>query len=395
METIKKILEYVDSHDLYPDLKVIQSGAEPEVMIDGKKVLMFSSNNYLGLATHPKVVAAAIDAIKKYGVGSGGSRMLSGNLQIHRDYELAIAKFKGGEDAIVWTTGYQANLGVISSVMDPIKIGPQNFIKRKGIILSDELNHASIIDGAKMSRQKIVVYRHCDVNDLERKLGLYKTRRKLVVTDGVFSMEGDIAPVKDIVEIAKYHQAGLLIDDAHGIGWLGNTGGGICEYQNITQEQLTCLILPLGKAFNGIGCIVAGNNKIIESVLQFSNTYRYTTTLPIAVCAALKKSLQVIMDEQWRRVQLKNNIRLFLDYAKLKKLTLLSCAETPIKSVLIRNNEKSHKIQEVLLENGFYASSILPPTVPKNGARLRISLNCHHTESQMIALLDCIAGELK
>ena len=204
MNRIHKILQFIDSHGLYPDLRIIEGGAEPEVMIDGKKVLMFSSNNYLGLATHPKVVAAAIEATKKYGVGSGGSRMLSGNLRIHRDYELAIAKFKGGEDAIVWTTGYQTNLGVITSVMDPIKIGPPHFFERKGVIFSDELNHASIIDGARMSRQKIVTYKHCDMNDLEIKLKKYKSRRKLVVTDGVFSMEGDIAPLNKIVPLTFF-----------------------------------------------------------------------------------------------------------------------------------------------------------------------------------------------
>lgn len=356
--------------------------SENSIFLNKNKVINFSSNDYLGLSNHPEITASFSNAAKKYGFGSGSSALISGYSDIHVELEEAFAKWLKVDNTIFFNSGYMANSGVISALCD-----------REDIIFSDKLCHASLLDGIQLSRAKHIRYKHGDIQHLSQLASTYQPN--LIITESVFSMEGDIAPVKDIVEIAKYHQAGLLIDDAHGIGWLGNTGGGICEYQNITQEQLTCLILPLGKAFNGIGCIVAGNNKIIESVLQFSNTYRYTTTLPIAVCAALKKSLQVIMDEQWRRVQLKNNIRLFLDYAKLKKLTLLSCAETPIKSVLIRNNEKSHKIQEVLLENGFYASSILPPTVPKNGARLRISLNCHHTESQMIALLDCIAGELK
>lgn len=275
-----------------------------------------------------------------------------------------------------------ANSGIISALCD-----------REDTIFSDRLCHASLLDGIRLSRAKQFRYKHCDVHHLTQLAKINKS--KLIVTESVFSMEGDIAPVKNIADVAKQYQAGLLIDDAHGIGWLGNTGGGICEHQNITQEQFTCLVLPLGKAFNGIGCIVAGRNKIIESVLQFSKTYRYTTAIPEAICTTLKKSLQVVIDEQWRRVQLKNNIRLFLDYAKSKELILSSCDETPIKSILIKSNEKTQKIQGGLLENGFYASSILPPTVSKNSARLRISLNCHHTESQIIALLDCIAGELK
>lgn len=194
MERLKKILAYVENQSLYPDLRIIEGGADPEVVIDGKKVLMFSSNNYLGLATHPKVVKAAIEATRKYGTGSDGSRMLSGNLKIHRDLEIAISKFKGGEDAIVWPTGYSANVGAISALMNPPKIGSKDIFTRKGVIFSDELNHASIIDGCKMSRQKIVIYKHCDVNDLEKKIKRYKNRRKLVVTDAIFSMDGDIAP---------------------------------------------------------------------------------------------------------------------------------------------------------------------------------------------------------
>lgn len=200
MKRIESIMDYVEEKELYPDLRIIDGGAEPEVLIDGKKVLMFSSNNYLGLATHPRMKKAAIAAIEKYGVGSDGSRLLSGNLKIHREFEEAIAKFKGGEDAIVWPSGYSANVGVITAVMDPIKVRPQDFLSRKSVIISDELNHASIIDGAVMSGLEKVIYKHCDMDDLERKLKKYVSRRKLVVTDTVFSMDGDIAPLDKIVK---------------------------------------------------------------------------------------------------------------------------------------------------------------------------------------------------
>lgn len=356
--------------------------SENRIFLDGNRVVNFSSNDYLGLSSHPEITASFSNSAKKYGFGSGSSALICGYSDAHAELEEAFAKWLNVDTAIFFNSGYMANSGVISAICD-----------RSDIIFSDKLCHASILDGIQLSRSKHIRYKHCDPQHLTQ---LSKANKpNLIVTESVFSMEGDIAPIKNIAEIAKHHQSGLLIDDAHGIGWLGNNGGGICEHQNITQEQFSCLILPLGKAFNGIGSIVAGQNSVIESVLQFSKTYRYTTALPAAICATLKKSLQVIIDEQWRRVQLKNNIRFFLDYAKLKELTLSSHDETPIKSILIRNNEKTHKIQEILLSNGFYTSSILPPTVPKNSARLRISLNCHHTESQIIALLDCVAGELK
>jgi len=163
MNVVNNILDFVDHNNLYPDLRIIDGGADPEVIIDGKKVLMFSSNNYLGMATNTEVKKTAKSAIDKYGVGADGSRMLSGNLKVHRDFELAIANFKGGEDAIVWPSGYSANVGVISAVMNPPKIGPRDFLNKKSIIISDELNHASIIDGCKMSGQRIVVYKHCDI----------------------------------------------------------------------------------------------------------------------------------------------------------------------------------------------------------------------------------------
>lgn len=356
--------------------------SENSIFLNGEKYINFSSNDYLGLSHHPEIIASFSNAAKEYGLGSGSSALICGYSDAHAELEEVFAKWLNVDSAIFFNSGYMANSGVISALCD-----------RSDIIFSDKLCHASLLDGIHLSRSKHVRYKHCDLQHLTQ---LTKTHKpSLIVTESVFSMEGNITPVKQIAEIAKNHQAGLLIDDAHGIGWLGNTGVGICEYQKISQEQFDCLVLPLGKAFNGTGCIVAGRNKIIESVLQFSKTYRYTTALPAAICAALKKSLQVIIDEQWRRVQLKNNIRLFLDYCKSKELILSSWDETPIKSILIRSNEKTQKIQEILLENGFYTSSILPPTVPKNSARLRISLNCHHTESQIIALLDCIKGELK
>src|SRR3989344_5933634 len=191
-KSVREVLDYADRHELYPDLRIIEGGAEPEVFVDERKVLMFASNNYLGFATHPTLINTAIEATKKYGVGSDGSRLLSGNLQIHRNFEKAIADFEGGEDALVWPTGYSANVGVISALMNPPKVSLGRFFSRGPIVLSDELNHASIIDGIKLSGAQKSIYKHCDLSDLESKLKTYRSREKLVVTDSVFSMDGDL-----------------------------------------------------------------------------------------------------------------------------------------------------------------------------------------------------------
>ena len=384
MHSILRRLENYSKRGLLRKQKIITKDFSSEncIFLNKKKYINFSSNDYLGVSNHTEIIEHFSNAAKKHGFGSGSSALICGYSDAHAELEESFAKWLNVDSAIFFNSGYTANSGVISALCD-----------RGDIIFSDKLCHASLLDGIHLSRSKQVRYKHCDLQHLTQ---LTKTHKpSLIVTESVFSMEGDIAPVKQIAETAKDYQAGLLIDDAHGIGWLGNMGGGVCEQQKITQEQFTCLVLPLGKAFNGTGCIVAGRNKIIESVLQFSKTYRYTTALPAAICATLKKTLQIVIDEQWRRDQLKNNIHLFLDHAKSKKLLLSSWDETPIKSILIKSNEKTRKIQEVLLSKGFYTPSILPPTVPHDSARLRISLNCHHTESQIIKLLDCIVGELK
>jgi 8-amino-7-oxononanoate synthase len=345
--------------------------------VNDKVHINFSSNDYLGLMQHPTIASAFSDAIKKYGFGSGASAMVSGYSDAHSELEQQFEKWLKVDRTILFNSGYLANIGVISSL-----------VNRSSSVLSDRLCHASILEGIQLSRAKHYRYQHCNSEHLQK---LAETKNAdLIVTESVFSMEGDIAPITDITEIAAQHQSKLIIDDAHGIGVLGRQGGGICEELGITQDQFTCLVLPLGKAFNGMGAIVAGKNEVIETILQFSNSYRYTTSLPPAVCIALQASLNVIMEEQWRREQLKENIKFFIHHAVEKKLTFTSTAQTPIKSLIIGDNDKALKLQSFLLAKGYYVAAIRPPTVPKNTARLRISLNCLHTEAQIVSLLNCI-----
>jgi 8-amino-7-oxononanoate synthase len=386
MKEINKILDYLNKNDLYPDIRIIQGGADPEVLIDGRKVLMFSSNNYLGLATNPKVIKAAIEATKKYGVGSDGSRLLSGNLQIHRDFEKAIAKFKGGEDAIVWPSGYSANVSVINAIMNPPKIGVTDFFKRQSIILSDELNHASIIDGCKMSGQKIVIYKHCDTKDLEKKLKKYKNRKKLVVTDGVFSMDGDIAPLNKILPLCKKYNAFLMIDEAHSTGIQGKNGHGTAEKFDLNPKDIDIILGTCSKALASTGGFVVGNKKLIDYLRIASRSYIFSTAMTPAASASLIASLQVIEEDPEIRKRLLNNTEYIRDgFNKLGFDTLKS--ETQIIPVLIGSDDKAIKFSRRLFDEGIYAPSVRWPAVEKNAARIRFTVMATHTREQMDYLI--------
>jgi 8-amino-7-oxononanoate synthase len=387
MQEIKKILDYLDDNDLYPDMRFIQGGANPEVMVDGKSVLMFSSNNYLGLATHPKVIKAAIEATKKYGVGADGSRLLSGNLQVHRDFEIAIAKFKGGEDAIVWPTGYSANLGVITAIMNPPKIGPVDIFRSRGVILSDELNHASIVDACKMSRQKIVIYKHCDTKDLEKKLKKYHKRKKLVVTDGVFSMDGDIAPLDVITILCKKHDAMLMIDEAHSTGIQGKNGHGTAERFGLSAiKDIDIILGTCSKALASTGGFVVGSRDLIRYLRIASRSYIFSTAMTPASSASLIESLNIIESDQkirekllWNAEYLRNGFR------KMGFDTFSS--ETQIIPVLIGPEDKAVEFSRLLFKKGIYGPCVRWPAVEKGKARIRFTVMTTHTKEQIDFLL--------
>lgn len=353
-----------------------------------KKVLMFSSNSYLGLTNHPDVVNSAIEAIKKYGVGSSGSRMLSGNLKVHRDFEKAIAKFKGGEDAIVWPSGYSANIGIITAIMNLPKIGPSDFLSKKNVILSDELNHASIIDGSKMSGQKKVIYKHCDIDDLEKKLKKYKRRRKLVVTDSVFSMDGDIAPVDKIVPLCKKYNAILMIDEAHATGVLGKTGRGACEYFNLKPgKDIEIVMGTCSKALGVNGGFVVGEKYLIDYLRIASRSYIFSTATSPATSAALIATLKVIdsnpeiIKKMWENAEYLRS-----GFNDLGFDTITS--QTQIIPVFIGEEEKAIKFARDLFEEGIFAPCVRWPAVEKDKARIRFTITAEHTKEQMDYLLD-------
>src|SRR3989338_8467707 len=383
MYRLKKILEFADNWNLYPDLKTVEGPADPEVVIDGKKVLMFSSNNYLGLSNHPRVVKAGIEAIKKYGVGSDGSRLLSGNLKIHREFEEAIAKFKGAEDAIVWPTGYSANVGVISAVMYPLKVGLIDVFHLDGVILSDELNHASIIDGARMSKQKKVVFKHRDISDLEKKLKSYRWRRKLVVTDSVFSMDGDIAPLDKMTELCKKYDAMLMIDEAHATGILGKTGHGSLEHFNLKPTTDVDVVLgTCSKALASSGGFVVGSKELADYLRVASRAYMFSTAMMPAASGALIAALHVMETEPKWREQLWINVKHAMQSLEEAGFNTLE-SETQIIPIFIGDDKKAIQFSRKLFEKGIFAPAVRWPAVPKDTARLRITLMATHTKDQI------------
>ena len=365
--------------DLTRERVVIDNSTMNELIINGYKCINFSSNDYLGLAQHPKVMAAFIHGINEYGFGSGSSSMVAGFYKVQQELENSFASWLQVDKAILFNSGYMANLGVIASL-----------VGRRHVVLADKLCHASIIDGARLSRAKLYRYKH---NSLQSLKLLVKTRQPdLIISESIFSMEGDISPLKEIMCISKKNQVGVMIDDAHGIGVLGEGGRGICEYANLQQDDYSCLIAPLGKAFNGIGAIVAGRKDVIESTLQFARTYWYTTALPPATCSALAIALEIISNQHWRRKKLNELICLFNDHAKARGLKLVSTDQTPIRSIIIGKSRDVIRLQKIMLLRGYSVSAIRPPTVPINSARIRISISCNHTKQQIFELIDCIAS---
>lgn len=377
-KSIKDNLIKMKNLTLLRERRVAEFSKDNKIHIKDKTYIDFSSNDYLGLRKHPKISEAFINAVKQYGFGSGASTCISGYSKAHEKLEASFAKWLGVDKALVFSSGYLANIGTISALAN-----------RSSTFFSDKLCHASLLDGLILSRAKHVRYQHNNIQHLQQLATMHKP--DFIVTESVFSMEGDMADVPAIVKLAKTYQSALFIDDAHGIGILGEQGQGVINHFGLKSEDFACLILPLGKAFNAMGAIVAGSSTMISAILQLSRAYRYTTALPAALCSAIQSTLHIVQEEEWRRLQLRKNIHCFISYAREKKLCLTSEAETPIKTLIIGDNQKVLLLQDFLLSQGFYVAAIRPPTVLKGTARLRISLNSLHHQEEMIALIDHIA----
>ena len=345
-----------------------------EALVDGVRYLNFASNDYLGLANHPDVIEAFKRGANEFGVGSGASHLVSGHSQYHHALEELLADFCQRPRALLFSTGYMANLGVLSALLTA-----------DDAVFEDKLNHASLLDGGLASGARFRRFLHADVASLEKQLSTSQARRKLIVTDGVFSMDGDIAPLAEMARTARGHQAWLMVDDAHGVGVLGKNGRGVIEDLS-EAEQPQILMATLGKAFGTFGAFVVGSEELIETLIQFSRSYIYTTALPPAVAAASLASLMLVREEHWRREKLNQLIEQFRQGAQQIGLSLLS-SSTPIQPLLIGSDEKVMAINELLRQRGFLVGAIRPPTVAPGSARLRITVSASHDESDIDALL--------
>lgn len=363
---------------LYRQRRMLESPQAPEVQVDGKNYLAFCSNDYLGLANHPDVIKALKDGADRYGVGGGASHLVNGHSQAHHELEEALAEFTGRPRALLFSTGYMANLGAVNALLD----------KRDGVF-EDRINHASLLDAGLLSGARFQRYLHNDATSLEQKLERSDARRKLVVTDGVFSMDGDIAELPEICDTAKKHDAWVMVDDAHGFGCVGKGGRGCVEHFGLGQDDVQVLVGTLGKAFGTAGAFVAGSEELIETLVQHARTYIYTTSMPPAVAMATLASLEILRDEEWRREKLASLIKQFRDGCDQLGLELMD-SPTPIQPIMVGDSAEAMRMSAAIEAEGIFIGAIRPPTVPQGSARLRVTFSASHTEVQVTRLLDVL-----
>lgn len=363
--------------------KIRQGPQKSHVQFSEQSYLSFCSNDYLGLANHPDIKKAFQRGVDRYGVGSSASQIISGYTNAHFALEEELAEFLNVEKTVIFSTGYMANIGVLTTLFG-----------RFDEIYHDKLNHASLIDGVRLSQAKSFRYPHLDVISLQRRLQRQDSStktpvQKLIVTEGMFSMGGELAPLNNLVEISKYHQTGLMIDDAHGIGVLGEQGRGTLEYLKVHAKDIHILTGTFGKAFGCFGAFAAGGQTVIESLIQFSRPFIYTTALPAALIEAIRTSLRIIQRENHRRIQLQFLIQKFKKQTYQLGLKFIP-SDTPIQSLIIGETALTFFIGKALESRGIMVGVIRVPSVPTGTCRLRICLTAVHTESELDYLLDTL-----
>ena len=364
--------------------RVVDSPCAPELVVDGRRILAFSSNDYLGLANDPALVAAAQEGARLYGVGAGASPLITGHMAPHARLERRLAEFTGMERALLFSTGYLANLGVVPALTS-----------RGDALFSDRLNHASLIDAARLSRAELHVYPHLDLAALEAALAATRAKRKLIVTDAVFSMDGDLALLPGLLQLAERHDAWLLVDDAHGFGVLGPQGRGAVAHFGLASPRLL-LMGTLGKAAGAAGAFVAGAENAIEWILQKARSYIFSTAEPPLIAHALLTGIDLIEQGDARRRHLAGLIAQLRNTLKLRRWRLLP-SDTAIQPLLIGDNAETMDVANKLFARGIWVPGIRPPTVPAGTARLRIALSAAHSGNQveqLAAALMQLEGEL-
>ena len=375
---IPAFLAQKQQQHLYRQIRLTESAQQVRMQIDGKKLLTFCSNDYLGLANHPKLIKAFTQAANEVGVGSGAAHLINGHSKYHQQLEEELAEFTGRPRALLFSTGYMANIGTVNALME-----------RGDTIYADRLNHASLVDAGLLANAKMYRYPHNDLIVLEKKLQAQGSGNKMILCDGVFSMDGDVAPIKELSLLAKQQKAWLMMDDAHGLGVLGKQGAGLLEEKNLTEDDVPILMATLGKAIGTAGAFIAGSDDLIEYLIQTARTWIYTTAMPPAIAAATSASLKLVKQETWRREKLQSLIQQFRLGATQLGLELMP-SYTAIQPVLVGSNEKALNISQALQKQGILVTAIRPPTVPKDTARLRFTFSANHTEQDVVQLLDSL-----
>lgn len=354
--------------------RILQRAQHAHTQLEQQGLRNFSSNDYLGLASHPKLIRCLQESSTQWGVGAGASHLVSGHFQPHHELEQAIAAFTGRSRALLFSNGYMANLAVLSSLLG-----------KGDTVLHDRLNHASLLDGGVLAGARFFRYRHLDLDHLQQRLQR-ATGHCVIASDGVFSMDGDVAPVLALSALARHANAYLMIDDAHGFGILGARGAGLLEHVGATQEHVPILMGTFGKALGTAGAFVAGSDTLIEYLRQFARPYIYTTALPPALAAVTLESINLLEQESWRRRHLQHLIAYFQHEARRLALNVLP-SQTAIQAVILGENTRTVQAAQQLLQKGFLVGAIRPPTVPKSSARLRITLSASHQLEDVQALL--------
>ena len=363
---------------IYPYFRKIESDQDTEVLIDGKKVLMFGSNAYLGLTNHPEVKAAAIAAVEKYGTGCAGSRFLNGTLDSHLELEKRLAAFAGKEDAIIFSTGFQVNLGVISCLLG-----------RDDYIIWDALDHASIIEGIRLSPAKSLRYKHNDMEALERRLKQCEDGKiKLIVVDGVFSMEGDLCKLPEIIKLAEKYGASVMVDEAHGFGVLGDHGRGVCNHFGLT-DKVDLIMGTFSKSFASIGGFIAGSKTTINYIRHHARSYIFSASCTPAATAAASKALDIMLREPERVQALQEKTQYCLE--RFRSLGFeIGNTSTPIIPLFVRDNEKTFRVTAALFHEGVFVNPVVAPAVAPEDTLIRFSLMATHTYEQLDRAIDTL-----
>lgn len=375
---IRDELQELEAKGLKRSLREVSGPQGREIILDGRKALNFCSNNYLGLADDPRLIQSAVDSLKEEGFGSGASRLVCGNMSSHRKLEDILARFKKTERCLFFTSGYMANVGIISALFD-----------REDVIFSDKLNHASIIDGIILSRAQFKRYPHNDMTVLQEQLkSVSGFRKRVIITDSVFSMDGDCAPLKEIVALAKKYNALVMVDEAHAFGVLGKNGRGLVEHLGL-EGQVDIQMGTLSKAAGAFGAYCCGASELIELILNRARSFIYTTGLPPSVAAAGQKAVEIIAAEpQRRRKLLKNSDDIRFGLKKIGFDTMTS--QTPIIPILIKDAALAVEFSKRLLSQGVFVQAIRPPTVPVGTARLRVTAMSTHTQKDIKQFMDAV-----